>query len=585
VRSLKVIYTVLLGFAFLSIGCGSGDRVIATKRSGPMLADSIQDEIDNREMRTFMDGKKAQLLSDIPQAVNMYTECVRINPLNAAAKYELSKIYANNQKNEAALAFAKDAANLDLNNKWYQLNYADILSANKNYKEAATVYETLQKRNPDEQSYYINAAVLYLKAGKATDAIRLFNNLEKRVGVNEDLVQQKVQLYSRMGKVAEAIIEVEKLIALNPQEPRNYGLLAELYENNHQPEKALQTYERLSVASPNSGLAELSMAQFYFNKKDQVNYIKYLHRSLQNPELTVDMKIAILTPLLQQSLIDSAALSLSAAAVAIFVQAHPTDARVLAISGDIFGEQKNYQQAEIAYCKSLQIDAKEFGVWLQVFFVLSDTRKYDSLLVFTERARALFPEQVMVHFFNGIANLQLKKYTESVKSLKKAAVMTGDNVPLEAQTYASLGEAYHSLKRYGASDSCYEKALLLKSDDAFVMNNYAYYLSLRQANLERAEALSKRTLELSPNNASFEDTYGWILFRLNKLEEAKKWIEKALSQENNSNNPTLLEHLGDVYANMGNEVKSLEYWNKALFNKSDSPSIAKKIAARKFLEE
>jgi hypothetical protein len=58
VRSLKVIYTVLLGFAFLSIGCGSGDRVIATKRSGPMLADSIQDEIDNREMRTFMDGKK-----------------------------------------------------------------------------------------------------------------------------------------------------------------------------------------------------------------------------------------------------------------------------------------------------------------------------------------------------------------------------------------------------------------------------------------------------------------------------------------------------------------------------------------------
>jgi Tfp pilus assembly protein PilF len=191
----------------------------------------------------------------------------------------------------------------------------------------------------------------------------------------------------------------------------------------------------------------------------------------------------------------------------------------------------------------------------------------------------------MVHFFNGIANLQLKKYNECVKSLKKAVVMTGDNVPLEAQTYASLGEVYHLLKRYGASDSSYEKALLLKPDDAFVMNNYAYYLSLRQVNLERAEALSKRTLELTPNNASFEDTYGWILFRLNKLEEAKKWIEKALSQENNGNNPTLLEHLGDVYANMGQEAKALECWNKAVINKSDSPSIAKKIAARKVLEE
>jgi Tfp pilus assembly protein PilF len=125
--------------------------------------------------------------------------------------------------------------------------------------------------------------------------------------------------------------------------------------------------------------------------------------------------------------------------------------------------------------------------------------------------------------------MQLKKQQEAIKVFKKGVVMCGDNDQLQAQFYSSLGDAYHQINRHGASDSSYERALLLKPNDTYVMNNYAYYLSLRQVNLSRAAELSKRSNELSPNNESFEDTYGWILFRLKNYEEAKSWIEKAIS--------------------------------------------------------
>ncbi len=581
---IKPLHIVAVLALAVFASCGAGDRVHATKGDFS-VADSIQDEIDSREQRTFLDAKKAQLLNDVPQAINLYTECLRINPENAAAMYELAKIYAGNQKYDAALAFSKDAVKRSPKNKWYLLQYADALGTTKKYKEAAAVYQELLAQNPDEPNYYLTAAILYLKAGKPNEAIQMFEGLEKHTGVSEELIQQKEQLYMRMGKVKEAAAELEKLIQLDPTEARYYGMMAELYESTNQADKAKETYDRMLKACPDNGMTALSMAQYYFNKRDQANYQLYLNRCIQSTDLTIDMKMAVLGPLLEQCIVDSTKVAPAKAAVALLRSAHPTDAKVYAISGDLNLQEKDLLAAESDYKKSISLDNKEFGVWQQLLFIESDLHQFDSLLYYSEEAKGLFPTQALVFFFNGIANSQLKKHNEAIKALKKGVVMCGDNRPLQTQFYSSLGDAYHALGRHGASDSSYEKALQLKPDEVYVMNNYAYYLSLRQENLERAAALSKRSIELSPGNASFEDTYGWILFRQNKLDEAKSWIEKALAHVNNENNPTLLEHLGDVYAKMGNESKALEYWNKAQSHNSDSTTLAKKIAARKFLEE
>ena len=195
----------------------------------------------------------------------------------------------------------------------------------------------------------------------------------------------------------------------------------------------------------------------------------------------------------------------------------------------------------------------------------------------------LFPNQPIPYFFNGAANIQLKKYEEAVEAFTTGKEFVFGNDLLLAQFYANIGDAQNQLKNHAASDEAYEKALEIDPNSAYVLNNYSYYLSLRKTNLERAEALSKKCNQVEPNNSSYQDTYGWILYQMNKLEDAKLWIGKAI-ENGGKGNATLLEHYGDVMFKLGNTEEAMKYWLNAQKIGGASNLIDKKIADKKLYE-
>jgi tetratricopeptide (TPR) repeat protein len=215
--------------------------------------------------------------------------------------------------------------------------------------------------------------------------------------------------------------------------------------------------------------------------------------------------------------------------------------------------------------------------------MLSDAKQFDSLEFYSNKAIQLFPEQALCYYFNGFANSQLKIYDKAIKTLKRGIPISGDNSALQAQFYSSLGDIYHTTKRHNASDSAYDKALELKPDDAFVMNNYAYYLSVRNTKLDKAELLSKKSNIIQQRNASFQDTYGWILFQQKNYFEAKTWLEKAY-YNGAEKNPTILEHLGDVYFFLKDITKAVDFWKLAK-QYGATGKIDKKIADSQYYEE
>lgn len=195
----------------------------------------------------------------------------------------------------------------------------------------------------------------------------------------------------------------------------------------------------------------------------------------------------------------------------------------------------------------------------------------------------LFPNQPIPYFFNGLSNYQLKKYKEAIPPLLEGKDFVFDNPGLLAQFYSCLGDIYNQLKNHAASDSAYNKALEIDPNDVNVLNNYAYYLSLRNTNLEKAEAMSKKSNELQPNNNSYQDTYGWILYQMKKYEEAKIWIGKALDNGGRGNG-TLLEHYGDVLYQLGEKEEAFKYWIEAKKAGGASDQIDKKVADKKLYE-
>ena len=112
------------------------------------------------------------------------------------------------------------------------------------------------------------------------------------------------------------------------------------------------------------------------------------------------------------------------------------------------------------------------------------------------------------------------------------------------------------------SDSLYVNLINSDSTDAQAYNNYAYSLVERDERLEFALQIAMQAITLAPKNAAYLDTYGWILFKLGKNDDALNYIQHSIELENT--NGVVLEHLGDVLMRVNRKNDALEYYRKAL---------------------
>ena len=105
-------------------------------------------------------------------------------------------------------------------------------------------------------------------------------------------------------------------------------------------------------------------------------------------------------------------------------------------------------------------------------------------------------------------------------------------------------ECHYRAGHYDKAWASFEKRLAQKPDDWMAMNNYAYYLSEQHTQLEKAERMSRRTIEAEPDNANSLDTYAWILHLLGRDKEALSYMEKAVRLDPKSE--TLQKHLKEI---------------------------------------
>lgn len=213
----------------------------------------------------------------------------------------------------------------------------------------------------------------------------------------------------------------------------------------------------------------------------------------------------------------------------------------------------------------------------------TDMNDFSSLEKHSAEAIDFFPNMPNPYFFNGLANLKLKDYKKAIQSFVDGQEFVYENVPLQLQFLTYLAETYNADKQHEKSDKAFDDALAIDPNDPMVMNNYAYYLSIRKEKLEKAAKLSARTIELQPGSVSYMDTYAWILYQQGKYVDAKTWLDKALSK-GGDNRAAILEHYGDVLFKLNDEKGAYEYWKKAKEKGGNSDTLNKKILEGKLYE-
>lgn len=586
-RKLSLYICVLTGIVGFT-ACGAGRSAQKSGSTTPAFSTSTKSNkgVDSIEVaRMYIDACKFLALEDYNTAVVTFEKVLALDPNNAPSYYALAKIFIDHGQVGDALQYSNRAAELDPRNIDFAVLQAGILNYSGQFLKAADVYLALISKGLADINTYYQLAACYEKANDKRKSINTLLDLNKQFGIEEDMAFELQRLYASLEEYDEAIYWLNILVKLDPDNLVYLRYLSDYYERNNEPEKAKATFDILLQADP--GNTDLLFKKADMQKKggDMAGYRMTMQDAFGNPDGDIDTKIFYLV-----LFVDSIGRANFNDRDMVFewtellVKAHPDDAKSFAMRGDFLYYDNQLQAAANAYNQSLKLRNDVFDVWLKMFYIYADLQKYDSLYQYTNTAIELYPNQAVSYYFAGVSANQQDMFADAVQILRRGLPLTVSNNELRAGMLSLMGDAYHALGEHASSDESYEKSIKLSPDDVFTLNNYAYYLSLRKVNLDRAAELALKANNLNPDNASLQDTYAWVLYQQGKYADAKIWVEKAL-RNGGEKSGVIHEHYGDILYRLGETQNALASWKKAKELGETSDEIDVKISSGKLSDE
>jgi tetratricopeptide (TPR) repeat protein len=252
-----------------------------------------------------------------------------------------------------------------------------------------------------------------------------------------------------------------------------------------------------------------------------------------------------------------------------FKSIYPDKLEGYTLYSDFLVKKNQYEKAGDQLEDAVQSFSTNEIIWEQLISIYSYLGKFERMFEKASMAADSFPENPSFYFYKGLSALQIKKEEVAVESLLKGLPLIKNNRELEVNYYIYLGESYQTIKNYPQSEYYFEKALEMKPDEVFVLNNYSYYLSIRDSKLEYAEKLSGITINAEPDNSTYLDTYAWILYKLERYQDALFYIKKAY-EYGGYQNAVIVEHYGDILLKTQNKEEAIKMWelSKNLGNKN-----------------
>lgn len=540
----------------------------------------------------FTEGEKFFILEDYAKALVYYQRALDINPDNGTIHYKIAEVLSRSNKQEdlvkASLSI-ENALRLERENKYFYLLAATIYNSLAKFDKAAQAYEAMMDEIKGTEEYLYEVAAVYQYAGKPDEAIKAYNRAETVFGINEVSSIQKLKLYLDAGKNADGLAEGEKLLRAFPDEDRYIMAFTEIISQKGLREQAIQYLEEFVARNAESGNVKMLLAGFYRDTRQEEKARPLLVSLFDDNTVDLSSKLIVLgaynAELNQNKTNNLSDPEKESFAVKLYEKlkaGYPQEASVHIIGGDLYLSTGKNHEAQSEYLKAVETGAVNFEVYENLLFLEVRLEQWDQVIKHAEEALEIFPNQSMIHYFNGIANLRKRRYSEAIASFVQAKRLSASNAALVSEINSLLGDAYNTTKEYAKSDKAYEEALAFNPNNQTVLNNYSYYLALRKENLEKAEKMSSVLIKNHPENPTFLDTYAWVLFTREKYKEAKKIMERAISTGKAT--ATHFEHYGDILYKLGDIDGAVRQWEKARGLNANSETLNKKIANRKIYE-
>jgi len=526
--------------------------------------------------RELLVGMKFFALDDYSQALESFQKALKINPKSSGIHYQIAETLFRLKKYPEATTYAQKAIELEDTNKYYYVLLANILQAQGLHEEATNIYEKMfAKKIQGIDLYHYDVAQIYqFKTKDCTKALKAYDFLEKKFGVQLAINQAKQLIFIEQKNYPAAIAEAEKLAIAFPENNEVQVSYAQTLLEAGQEAKAQKFLEQ-HINKDFSFLSHLLLLKVYQKQGKDKEKNDLLTKVLENKNTPNEVRSNILKEYAQSS---NTTIEKSLEKVA---EQNPQDANAWLLYAQKAEKNKEYEKARDAYLKVVGLDNANFEAWQKLLWLDTELAQAENLLNHSEQALELYPTQAIFWLYNGIAFFENKQYKKSIESYQQGLDLLRNNPELQTQLQIRLADAYFAQEQYDKSDKILEDVLAKNPQNPFALNNYSYYLALRKQKLDVAFKNAKKLAESYPENHNFQATYGLVLYKQNKLQEAKKALEKALSIKETA---TIAEHYGDVLFKMGEKDKALTYWQKAQSMRGGSHLLAKKVSTKQLYE-
>jgi len=537
-------FTVILLIFITLISCKTNKEATANGKKS-----TRQSEAKVRLFRTtFLNANKQKMLGNNEQAITEFEKCKTLRPKNAASLYELSKLHQAKGNTFLAIEEVKKASEINPKNKWYLFQLGNLQFENQAYKEASLTFEKYIEIDAKNTEVLEKIQYAYVQNKEYKKAARVFDLLANIVGKSAEISFQKYKLFRNKMDIKNAFLALDEALALDSIHGEANFEYAKYYQKMKNPEKTFFHMRRVFKDVYFNTDTKLLVLQEYTNYSNEPKIKDYTEKLLKT-----------------------------------MVETHPESVKPYVAYGDFYNIHKQQKKAREFYLKGTEFAKKSFPLWVQIIEIDARQKNHENLLKDSEKALESYPLQPVLYLYKGMAHNNLKNYKKAVSAFKSGKSLVLDNDKLLFDFYSNIGSVYNELKEFSKSDEAFENAISIKNNEPFLLNNYSYYLSVRNEKLDRALEMVKKANEISPNNPSFNDTYGWIFFQKGNYADAEIWLKKSM-ENGGANNGEVLEHYGDVMSKQNKPEKAMEYWKKAKQLGGTSNKIDLKISTKKYVE-
>lgn len=535
----------------------------------------------------FMEATRLKMMGDLQNSISYYREALNIDSTCATCYYELGNILIQNKEIPASETFLFKAVQLDpTNEEFVSLLSKLYINLNKDTLALSATQHLLELK-PQNPEYRYQMAQLYYKMKNYSKAVDQLNILEQNMGINESISLEKVSIYEEQDNLKSAEDELLKLIDRYPANSNYRVYLGDFYIQHKKITQAKKVYDQVLQDDSSNGFVYFSLANFYLINDDLPAFKTNLLLGFENGNIPLDVKLQKLMSFMVTKDQKNHPLKDDDfhAILDTLVHVHPYSAKVYNIYGNFLLDQKDTVNAGNQFDTSLLIDQRQEEVWNQyliITFQSQDTSRFNTIF---PQCMAVYPDNGFFNYLGGLSYFMQARYDMALDHLNKAVAAPDYADGFYSDAYGLIGDIWHLKNNLDSAWVNYDKSLKLNANNVAVLNNYAYYLAINNLNLDKAEDMISRVIELEPGKATYLDSYAWVLFKKGKFLDALFVIEQAIEADS-SESGVIQEHYGDILFKNGDVDKALIYWQKAAATGSSdlSETLPQKIRDRSYYE-